>query len=148
MGLKSDCSLIVVDHGVPGGIKGMEFISMAHERWPGLPAILTSGYQLDASQVTHLSLTCSNHGQLTSSLKLLTRRSALQVFLEFCPHRPTITLVSAAGCLELHRPPAVHLALGGASRSDCPSPDIPCEVYGSLDCRALQDRASTALLIS
>ena len=30
----------------------MEFISMAHERWPGLPAILTSGYQLDASQVT------------------------------------------------------------------------------------------------
>lgn len=52
MGLKSDCSLIVVDHGVPGSIKGMEFISMAHERWPGLPAILTSGYQLDASQVT------------------------------------------------------------------------------------------------
>lgn len=52
MGLQSDCSLIVVDHGVPGGIKGMEFISMAHQRWPGLPAILTSGYQLDASQVT------------------------------------------------------------------------------------------------
>lgn len=52
MGLKSECSLIVVDHGVPGSIKGMEFISMAHERWPGLPAILTSGFQLDASQVT------------------------------------------------------------------------------------------------
>ncbi|MDH4842456.1 response regulator [Pseudomonas sp. BN505] len=52
MGLKSGCSLIVVDHGVPGSIKGMEFISMAHERWSGLPAILTSGHQLDASQVT------------------------------------------------------------------------------------------------
>lgn len=52
MGLQRDCSLIVVDHGVPGSIKGMEFISMAHERWPGLPAILTSGYQLDASRVT------------------------------------------------------------------------------------------------
>jgi len=52
MSLKGECSLMVVDHGVPGSIKGMEFISMAHERWPGLPAILTSGYQLDASQVT------------------------------------------------------------------------------------------------
>jgi len=52
LGLKDECSLIVVDHGVPGSIQGMEFISMAHERWPGLPAILTSGYQLDSSQVT------------------------------------------------------------------------------------------------
>ncbi|MEN5139354.1 response regulator [Pseudomonas juntendi] len=52
MGLNGDCSLIIADHGVPGSIKGMEFISMAHERWPRLPAILTSGYQLDASQVT------------------------------------------------------------------------------------------------
>ncbi|QHG65186.1 response regulator [Pseudomonas putida] len=52
MALKGECSLVVVDHGVPGNIKGMEFISMAHERWPGLPAILTSGYQLDASEVT------------------------------------------------------------------------------------------------
>lgn len=52
LGLKDECSLLVVDHGVPGSIQGMEFISMAHERWPGLPAVLTSGYQLDASQVT------------------------------------------------------------------------------------------------
>lgn len=51
IGLKGECSLMVVDHGVPGSIKGMEFISLAHEKWPGLPAILTSGYQLDASQV-------------------------------------------------------------------------------------------------
>ncbi|MDE4539267.1 response regulator [Pseudomonas sp. ITEM 17296] len=47
-----DCALMVVDHGVPGTIKGMELISLAHEKWPGLPAILTSGYQLDASEVT------------------------------------------------------------------------------------------------
>lgn len=52
IGLKGKCSMIVVDHGVPGSIKGMEFISMVHEKWPGLPAILTSGYQLDASKVT------------------------------------------------------------------------------------------------
>lgn len=52
MGMQDDCSLVVVDHGVPGSIKGKEFISMVHERWPGMPAILTSGYQLDASEVT------------------------------------------------------------------------------------------------
>lgn len=52
MRLKGECALMVVDHGVPGSIKGMEFISMAHEKWPGLPAILTSGYQLNASEVT------------------------------------------------------------------------------------------------
>jgi DNA-binding NtrC family response regulator len=52
MGINGECSFIVADHGVPGSIKGMEFISMVHEKWPGLPAILTSGYQLDASGVT------------------------------------------------------------------------------------------------
>jgi DNA-binding NtrC family response regulator len=52
MGSHDGCSLVVVDHGVPGSIKGMEFISMVHARWPGLPAILTSGHQLDASEVT------------------------------------------------------------------------------------------------
>lgn len=46
------CTLMVVDHGVPGTIKATELISLAHEKWPGLPAILTSGYQLDASEVT------------------------------------------------------------------------------------------------
>ncbi|MBC3480260.1 response regulator [Pseudomonas sp. P1B16] len=48
---KGACSLMIVDHGVPGCIKGMEFISMVHEKWPGLPAILTSGFQLDTSTV-------------------------------------------------------------------------------------------------
>ncbi|WP_117140649.1 response regulator [Pseudomonas amygdali] len=52
LGQNAKYSLIVADHGVPGSIKGMEFISMAHEKWPGLPTILTSGYQLDASAVT------------------------------------------------------------------------------------------------
>lgn len=46
---KCACTLMIVDHGVPGSIKGMEFISMVHEKWPGIPAILTSGYQLDTT---------------------------------------------------------------------------------------------------
>lgn len=49
---KCACTLMIVDHGVPGSIKGMEFISMVHEKWPGIPAILTSGYQLDATGLT------------------------------------------------------------------------------------------------
>ncbi|MCI1036311.1 response regulator [Pseudomonas putida] len=46
------CSLMIVDHFIPGRIKGMEFISMVHEKWPGVPAILTSGSPLDVSTIT------------------------------------------------------------------------------------------------
>ncbi|MGN8248128.1 response regulator [Pseudomonas sp. SMV7] len=42
------CSLIIADHGVPGSIKGMEFISMAQQKWPEIPAILVSGFDLKA----------------------------------------------------------------------------------------------------
>lgn len=41
------CSLIIADHGVPGSIKGTEFLNMVAEKWPGLPAILTSGWKID-----------------------------------------------------------------------------------------------------
>lgn len=41
-------ALVVADHGVPGQIKGAEFLSMVAQRWPGLPSILTSGYELGA----------------------------------------------------------------------------------------------------
>ncbi|MFP3371666.1 response regulator [Pseudomonas sp. SIMBA_068] len=40
------CSLVIADHGVPGALKGLEFLQMVAEKWPHIPAILTSGYQL------------------------------------------------------------------------------------------------------
>jgi DNA-binding NtrC family response regulator len=41
------CALIIADQGLPGGIRGSEFIQMAKEIWPTIPAILTSGYLMD-----------------------------------------------------------------------------------------------------
>ncbi|WP_191632420.1 response regulator [Pseudomonas fluorescens] len=45
------CSLIIADHGLPGGIQGIEFIRLAHERWPSIPSILTSGYSIDKQEL-------------------------------------------------------------------------------------------------
>lgn len=47
----NDHALVVADHGVPGQIKGAEFLSMVAQRWPGLPSILTSGYELEGAIV-------------------------------------------------------------------------------------------------
>lgn len=44
-------ALVIADHGVPGQIRGAEFLSMVAQRWPGLPSILTSGYELEAALV-------------------------------------------------------------------------------------------------
>lgn len=46
-----ECVLVVADHGVPGQIQGAEFVAMVAEKWPQTAAILTSGYELDASAV-------------------------------------------------------------------------------------------------
>lgn len=43
--------LVVVDHGLPGRIKGAEFIEMAKARWPSIAAILTSGYDLASTSI-------------------------------------------------------------------------------------------------
>ena len=40
------CSLVIADHGVPGALKGLEFLQMVAEKWPHIPTILTSGSQL------------------------------------------------------------------------------------------------------
>lgn len=48
---KTGCALVVADHGVPGQIKGTEFVNLVCQKWPGTAAILTSGYELDASSV-------------------------------------------------------------------------------------------------
>ncbi|MFK3815709.1 response regulator [Pseudomonas sp. NPDC089407] len=45
-----ECSLIIADHGVPGSIKGMELLAMAQEKWPSIPAILTSGFRLEIGE--------------------------------------------------------------------------------------------------
>lgn len=46
-----ECSLVIADHGVPGRIQGAEFIEMVKSRWPEIPAILTSGYEIAPEQV-------------------------------------------------------------------------------------------------
>ncbi|EKT4451407.1 response regulator [Pseudomonas putida] len=43
-----NCSLIIADHGVPGTLKGVEFLQMVGEKWPDIPTILTSGFQLES----------------------------------------------------------------------------------------------------
>jgi DNA-binding NtrC family response regulator len=40
------CTLVIVDHGVPGQINGMEFIRMVRDKWPSTKTILMSGYEL------------------------------------------------------------------------------------------------------
>lgn len=44
-------SLTIADHGLPGSIKGMEFLSMIQQKWPDLPCILTSGFNLDIAEL-------------------------------------------------------------------------------------------------
>lgn len=43
-----DCSLVIADHGVPGTLKGLELLQMVGEKWPEIPTILTSGFQLES----------------------------------------------------------------------------------------------------
>jgi len=44
-------SLVIADHGLPGKLKGSDFIAVVKARWPRTNAILTSGYSLDPSVV-------------------------------------------------------------------------------------------------
>jgi DNA-binding NtrC family response regulator len=45
--IEGDCALIIADQGLPGGMKGTEFILLANERWPSIPSILVSGYSVE-----------------------------------------------------------------------------------------------------
>lgn len=47
LGSRIHCPLIVVDHGLPGQLKGIEFITMVESKWPSVKSILTSGYAID-----------------------------------------------------------------------------------------------------
>jgi DNA-binding response OmpR family regulator len=44
-----ECSLAIVDHGLPGQIQGAEFIEITKSRWPSIATILTSGYLLESA---------------------------------------------------------------------------------------------------
>ncbi|MDN3219481.1 response regulator [Pseudomonas nunensis] len=54
--IEGDCTFIIADHGLPGGMQGAEFIRIANERWPSIPSILVSGYSVE-EQLIPLSAT-------------------------------------------------------------------------------------------
>lgn len=54
--IDGDCAFIIADQGLPGGMRGTDFILMANERWPSIPSILVSGYFVD-EQLIPLSAT-------------------------------------------------------------------------------------------
>ena len=43
--------LVIVDHGLPGQIQGIEFIEMIQSRWSASASILTSGYLIDPADL-------------------------------------------------------------------------------------------------
>ncbi|QXE07495.1 MULTISPECIES: response regulator [Pseudomonas] len=45
------CSLVVVDHALPGQIQGAEFIEMVRAKWPSTRSLLISGYFLEPATV-------------------------------------------------------------------------------------------------
>lgn len=45
------CSLVIVDQGLPGQIQGTEFIELVKSKWPSVAAILVSGYQIEPATV-------------------------------------------------------------------------------------------------
>ncbi|WP_181381827.1 response regulator [Pseudomonas prosekii] len=49
--IEGNCALIIADQGLPGGMKGTEFIRMANERWPAIPSILVSGYSVEETLI-------------------------------------------------------------------------------------------------
>lgn len=50
------CSLVIVDHGLPGEIQGIEFIELVRAKWPSISAILISGYPIDPESVPASSI--------------------------------------------------------------------------------------------
>lgn len=50
------CPMVIADYGVPGQVKGIEFINMVQSRWPSIRAILTSGYLINSLDVPHGAL--------------------------------------------------------------------------------------------
>lgn len=45
------CDFMIVDQGLPGGMRGNDFIRVANERWPSTPSILASGFSVDEQEI-------------------------------------------------------------------------------------------------
>ena len=43
------CGLLIADHSVPGQIQGTELATMFRSKWPEIPIIVTSGYELETA---------------------------------------------------------------------------------------------------
>jgi DNA-binding NtrC family response regulator len=41
------CALLITDHGVPGDINGTRLAEIFRAKWPNVPVVITSGYELD-----------------------------------------------------------------------------------------------------
>nr|WP_314873596.1 response regulator [uncultured Pseudomonas sp.] len=48
---QGDYSLVIVDHSLPGDIKGLELAAMVRQRWPTTPTLITSGHALRSSDL-------------------------------------------------------------------------------------------------
>jgi DNA-binding NtrC family response regulator len=51
LSMSNNYSLVIADHGLPGKLKGSDFIAVVKARWPSTATILTSGYSLDPAIV-------------------------------------------------------------------------------------------------
>lgn len=45
------CCTVISDHGVPGQLKGFDFLQIVHARWPLVRCVLTSGYDLSGYEI-------------------------------------------------------------------------------------------------
>jgi DNA-binding NtrC family response regulator len=75
-------SLVISDHGLPGKLKGSDFIAVVKARWPSTATILTSGYSLDPSIVpastTYLEKPWSMNELVAAVAELLQRDHPLR----------------------------------------------------------------------
>ncbi|WP_433736443.1 response regulator [Pseudomonas putida] len=51
LGMPDGCPLVIVDHGLPDQLKGVDFIKLVKMKWPSTAAVLTSGYESAPSTV-------------------------------------------------------------------------------------------------
>jgi DNA-binding NtrC family response regulator len=49
--IEGECILVIADQGLPGGVKGTDFICLVKDQWPSIPSILTSGYVVDEQMI-------------------------------------------------------------------------------------------------
>jgi len=80
-------SLVIVDHGLPGQLKGIEFIEMVQSRWPSIASILTSGYLIDPNDLPPNTIYL--HKPWSMDDLLTSVATVLQFGRTFSPDAPT-----------------------------------------------------------